>query len=310
MGSWDACCGISKLPIHDGDEVVDFLIGEVGSLQDRGFICYSNDLWTPVTIQTYGDYDDYGRIRPVPGWHLDYVTKMLKTHVVEQGENEYQDTPVKRSDIDFDLAQEAMHEGRLFLEAPSWVERKIGNAPGIPVTRMMVHRFVFDEIVSWGMHSWRGGTIHLDRLVEAGMEALTAFRKEQAEAPDDLQRDFNRLMRFEAARTDNIFLGPFRDREGGDLYVPHRFKDYLSLTENSDPADVQDIVTELSKFIILRDRMDEMRCLWTPQVGSQHNAYPELSKLYRVCDAYAQKQMRDYPDEDEEYVDFEDESDE
>lgn len=119
MGSWNACCGISKLPIQFGDPVVDFFIGDVGRFRDSGFICYSNDLWAPLTIQTYGVYDDYGQIREEAGWHSDYVVKVLKTHLVEleQGENKYHDIAIKRDDMTFELAQEAVHEGRLYLHA-------------------------------------------------------------------------------------------------------------------------------------------------------------------------------------------------
>src|SRR6185437_1084511 len=195
MGSWDACCGLSKIPIQIGDPVVDFLIGEVGSFRDSGFICYPNDLWAPLTIQTYGEYRDYGEIDVQQGWHIDYVAEAIKKCVVEleQGDNEYHDIPVKREDITYDFIQEAVHEGRLFVHLSGSMravletnrqEAKVEQPTKrhVQVSRMMVHRFVFDELVSWGVDTWSRGTIHLADLVKAGLEAVADARKEQDEA--------------------------------------------------------------------------------------------------------------------------------
>jgi len=284
MGSWDGCCGISKLPINSGNEVVDFLIGEVVEYRDRGFLCDVNDLWTPLTIQTYGTYDDYGWIVPEPGWHNDYVKRILHHHAVDlaQGENPYHDIAVHRETLDYEQAQEAMHEGRLYLKQ---VRRTVATAsPGIRVTRMMVHRFVFDALITWGIDD----IIDLDGLVQIGIDTITKEREAIAQGEEVTAR------RQRLADTDNLFLRAFRDAESGDMYVPHRFKNYLDyLLDDADPAQLPEIITELAKFIIFRHRLSQMQILWTPQIGSQHDASETLMKLYQLCNDYAGMRQHD-----------------
>ncbi len=310
MGSWDACCGLSKMPIRCGDEVVDFFIGEVGSFRDSGFICYSNDLWAPITIQTYGEYRDYGEIEPQYGWHTDYVVKAFKECVVEleQGDNQYHDIPVKRDDITYDFIQNAVHEGRLFVhlsgsmratlesirtesKAPKTTERHI------QVSRMMVHRSVFDELVSWGIDTWSRGKVLLADLVKDGLDAVADVRKE----PDEDLRELKKLRFRNSGGDKNIFLAFIRESESGDLYVPHRFHDYLNYLFDEVPAaDIEAVVTEMAKFMIFKSQMMAMQFLWSPQTGSQNHAYDELSKFYRFCDAAIQKRRQ----EDEEEFGF------
>jgi hypothetical protein len=319
MGSFNACCGISKLPILYGDEVVDFLIGETGSLRDCGFICYPNDLWAPITIQTYGIYDDYGRIVPVDGWHLDYVTKIMRKHVIEleAGDNEYHDIAIKKDELDFDLIQEAMHEGRLYVSSflhPTLQNQNIKSknicktfSAGIPVTRMMVHRFIFDELVSWGFESSRkyGEIITLDILVNDGMKAILDFHKKQKEADNDI-RELDRAL-FELGHHgkpdfDNSFISTIRyTTEGGNLYIPHKLKNYLNyLIEHEHKENhLREIITEISKFIIFDIQMYSLSLLWTPQTGQQQTPYKELSRLYHVCDAHAQKQLKKFEERDD-----------
>jgi hypothetical protein len=306
MGSWDACCGISKLPIRVGDPVVDFFLGEVVRFSDRGFICYPNDLWTPLTIQTYGDYDDYGNIAADTGWQTDYVTHVLREYLVEleQGENEYHDIAVKRDQMDYDYAQNAIHEGRLFVAKPNWVKPSSPDVIGMPVSRMMVHRFVFDAMVDWGIEDWRHA-IDLSGLVEQGMELVAEMRQRKAEIEaitDDTIRSSMLILDGVATprHGDNLFENSFRSSESGDLYAPHKFGSYYGfLRDNIDSPDVESIVTELAKFIIFRARMMELQFLWTPQTGSQNHAYETLSKLYRLCDEYAQDRIMEDAAEDD-----------
>ena len=298
MGSWDACCGISKLPIRVGDPVADFFIGEVTQYRDSGFLCYINDLWAPVSIQTYGVYEDYGRIVPDRCWHADYVARMLSQHAVplEQGANPYHDIPIDPALLDYGKAQEAIHEGRLYLTLPDWVRGETQTAAiGVRVNRMMVHRFVFDALVSWGINNWRL-KIDLPALVQTATEVITKHRDEAAESGDLVRQ----LRRSRLRDQDNAFLNQFRDTESGDLYVPHRLKNYLDYVIEAAPADNNAIITELAKFIIFRSRLSEMQFLWTPQIGSQGHAYDALSRLYRLCDAHAQSRMKEDDEEDTE----------
>lgn len=52
MGCWNETCGITQLPITDGDEVVVYLLREYG---------YQN-VWSLIPVPFFGIYDDYGWI--------------------------------------------------------------------------------------------------------------------------------------------------------------------------------------------------------------------------------------------------------
>ncbi len=288
MGSWNACCGISKLPILYGDKVVDFFIGEVGYMRDSGFICYSNDLCTPITIQTYGVYNDYGTIKnPSADWHVDYINDVFKKYLAEvaQGENEYHDIAVRKTDINFKFIEKAIHEGRLYLRTPSWIEVKT-SLPGIRVNRMMVHRFVFDEIVSWGIDKF-GNNSSLEYLIEEGIRGIEILKHSKS-------------VSLEIDTTTNAFLHPFAFSSGGETCIPHRFKNYLDLAMKTDKSNLRQIIVEMAKFMIFSYNMAEMQILWTPHIGSQNQPSDQLSKLSRLCDEYAQKKMSNEDEFDEE----------
>lgn len=286
MGSWDACCGLSKLPIHYDDPVVDVLLGEVAPFRREGFLCYSNDLWAPLTIQTYGRYDDYGRIETETGWHVDYVEQMFRSHAVplELGENQYHDVAINPAMLDYRRIEEAVHEGRLYVKLPGWLravrplENNVEHAIGVRVSRMMIHRFVFDELVSWPVNSLFHGIYGLNDLIEAGKQIRHMDKI-------DLLLE----------RSDNLFMVGFRRNESGDYYVPHRLQNYLEYLTSDAITDEQalPVITDLAKFMLLRVQMQAMNFLWTPQIGSQNWSYDMLSKFYRLCDSHAQQKLHE-----------------
>lgn len=66
MGSYNGTCGISQLPIREGDRIVVFpLIARGKSHVGGSSWVYSNDLFEPLTPPLLGTYDDYGGIQQV-----------------------------------------------------------------------------------------------------------------------------------------------------------------------------------------------------------------------------------------------------
>lgn len=58
MGCWNKTCGLTQLPIHDGERVVTFLLVKVESGYDS--YCYNNWAWNLIPLPIYGKYNDYG----------------------------------------------------------------------------------------------------------------------------------------------------------------------------------------------------------------------------------------------------------
>ena len=61
MGCYNGTCGISQLPITEGEDVVLFILKKNKDINGFG-ICYSDDAYMPIDIQIFSQYDDYGFI--------------------------------------------------------------------------------------------------------------------------------------------------------------------------------------------------------------------------------------------------------
>jgi hypothetical protein len=58
MGSWNKTCGLTQLPIHEGERVITFLLVK----KEGGYHSYSynNWAWELIPMPIYGTYDDHG----------------------------------------------------------------------------------------------------------------------------------------------------------------------------------------------------------------------------------------------------------
>lgn len=159
----------------------------------------------------------------------------------------------------------------------------------------MVHRFVFEAMVSWGFDSWQD-SLTLAMVVDAGNKMIAGLREEEAEAPEGFRDEMKILNQFKREQQyGDPFVGAFHSSESGDLYMPHKFKNYMRLLEDSlSSSDIGSMVVEMAKFIIFRANMASMQFLWTPQIGSQDYPYETLSKLYNLCNEHIQLRMQDY----------------
>lgn len=110
MGSWNATCSLSNLPIEPGTDVW-LAVLEQSPGQDR---CYSTALWRPVPLLARAVYADYGECTDHDtGFEL--VLNGIRKSLVElsQGENEYHDIAVTADKFDATLFWDAVHEQRL-----------------------------------------------------------------------------------------------------------------------------------------------------------------------------------------------------
>lgn len=113
MGCWNKTCGLSKLHIYAGDEVLVFTLEK--SRDNRRDRCYSTALFSPILLPFYSKYDDYGGGRESHGIGFDLLLAALQDKLVEMpvGENQYHDIAVKREGFGEKEYFESIHEGRL-----------------------------------------------------------------------------------------------------------------------------------------------------------------------------------------------------
>lgn len=126
MGSWNATCGITQLPITEGARVALFPL--VVKQQDfmardslNGSACVSNDLIAqPLALPIYGTYDSYGGVDIEDGdCGLQLLTDMLEG-LAKRGEllREKSANPVPLTKLSKTFLEE-LFQGRLLIKVPN-----------------------------------------------------------------------------------------------------------------------------------------------------------------------------------------------
>ena len=275
MGSWNSTCGVTQLPICTGDQVALFLLidNTLSSSWDTNGHCYSNHYWTPRTIQLYGTYDDYGGYEIEDGWNLQFSIKCLQADVLEMtlGDNEYHDIEVTKEKInDWGFIQTAIHDNRLLVTSRGG-NRHIGL--------MAVHRHVFDELVNH-IHDVWDGKFNIATIKEASGDYIQQLR-EHLENPDFFQDAGSKKIAISAGLdiSDRFLMFHPKRNIFGD-YFESTGQSHLSsilgvhqiyrnlLAENLNSPEIDDIITEMSKYVMFHSMFSQMRKTWMPQAGA------------------------------------------
>lgn len=112
MGSWFGTCGLTKLPIYDGEEVKVVILQK----NKRVNHSYATALYTPIMGAFDDVYADYGRGEnpekdDIYLIHQENIINALQEF--ELGENQYHDIAVKKEGFNGELFYDAIHEERL-----------------------------------------------------------------------------------------------------------------------------------------------------------------------------------------------------
>jgi hypothetical protein len=158
MGCWNGTCAMTKLPIFHGDRVVCWFIVETQgySRGDATNFCYPHDRYQLIALPFRAEYNDYGGVENIDEADQDIVNLLIESIrtglvEIEPGDNEYHDIAVKKDSLTFDLALEAIHEGRLSV---------VGYQNEKSVGMIMILESVFDKMIAdyrWEDYSWPNG---------------------------------------------------------------------------------------------------------------------------------------------------------
>lgn len=82
MGCWNGTCGLTRLPILEGDRTVLVVLRQRARDLTGGGIVYQNDVFEPITPPIKGVYNDYGNIEyiepnPITEKYLKSIVKKL-----------------------------------------------------------------------------------------------------------------------------------------------------------------------------------------------------------------------------------------
>jgi len=152
MGCWNGTCGLSGLPIIQGEEIYVFPIVE--STSDS--FCYATALYQPTIAPFRAIYNDYGAGEECSGPALDLIISSIREKLIELevGENKCHDIAVKREVFDVDMFFEAVHEKRLRITNP--LKHYPDQKPYNEIFFTMVRKDIVDRLWNeWTYDMWK-----------------------------------------------------------------------------------------------------------------------------------------------------------
>lgn len=144
MGSWYETCGISNLPICDGDEIVAIILQQAPYMHG-GETCYISDNLVPASFVFSGTYGDYGRLE---GYSDETLKLLLNREYFEKTENGF--IAIKYDDID-DFLKDAFHEDVYvkvrYNDYTDGVKSPKNTYRYVPLTTMFIHKGLYDHLM-------------------------------------------------------------------------------------------------------------------------------------------------------------------
>lgn len=306
MGCWNETCAITQLPIQVGDPVVlMFLARNSYTGEDHAGFCYVNSMWTPKFLPVHGVYNDYGGIEQVEqNWNTEFILDHMKMEMAHVRLTKSHTAPVDPDELHFEKDPEqldldnltiedlvrAVHDDQLFVQGT--------HRGGVPVGWCMMHKWAWEHVTQ-SMLSRLDDPVPKEKVLEDGVEYYTALKKKVVNL---LEPDNNGVVHSFIVRSwekqdlvnwQNSFH-PFTSSSGSfDGYTVLNgiriYTDYLwELAEQGTQVSdhkVQQVLNDLSDYLILRQNMQSMRKFWSPQSGkgSQRTALDIHLALHELC---------------------------
>ena len=150
MGCSKESCGITNLPISEGDEIYTLIV-------HKNIKHAAHAKWELFTIPIAGSYNDYGQIENinVSEAQVEFLRSQLKDSKLTQFYKEtdggtYTDSYIPDCEnkeayvMDF---LESIRNTTIKIELPCWYRFNRGKTEEFILDRMMVHKFAYDELV-------------------------------------------------------------------------------------------------------------------------------------------------------------------
>lgn len=200
MGSFNATCIVSNLPIEAGDKVRYLALARSAFHQDgNDHICYVGGRWQVHGVPIKAEYNDYGSVKEI---EESFTTKVffaaLDLNAVEKGvgDNQSHDVPVRKGMTQKDWLS-ALWEGRVYVvdhrlrrrkvdgPTPEYepaqgmpslrrIEKVLGDAGHAVVTGYGAEGFVLDEVSAGYIRARFGRHLKDSVELEKALPALHA----------------------------------------------------------------------------------------------------------------------------------------
>jgi len=183
MGSWNKTCGISQFPIMSGDKVVTFIIVQGQFSLRENTPSYSNQMWNPILIPIYGEYNDYGWMEADEGQEhkLAFIKEFYKNNLIaneKEADRAKRCYPKLNGPFDsFDSLGDAIHGNVWF------IKNSVGHYESAPEKRMMasfmIDRRVFDALTASVTRTYPKKHVYTKADIVAGLDKYAVYVDEQ-----------------------------------------------------------------------------------------------------------------------------------
>lgn len=311
MGSWNHTCAITQLPITASEDVVElWLFGsyKLNPVNSFSHMSYSGDMFTPLSIPLYAEYNDYGACEDYsdPEWMTNMALKVIADRLIqrEQGENPCHDHAVVSSEIlDFETLHSIDHGGRL--------QHNAYNGPA-PIKHCVIRRDVWNRILNdFSYENWITNSTVRFSDVAASFERDIALVMEELANPEDkivldaeaLQTDdeqkirlMNRMARYGfGGRWPGLPNYDWKERpvwmnfltnEGHRMCVGGLGFDIVTYEELGAERYVELLRRQL-EFTWINMFMESARKLWSPQTGQGSQSETSMPAAKVLADIYS-----------------------
>lgn len=146
MGGWNGTCGLSQLPIYEGQPVMGFLVKESNLKRLMGGgDCYARDLFAPMTPAIKGCYTGDGEVKQIENEAL--ILPFIQSFF-EQGRLKFDETSGEEFPMDFrELSLEQwlhlVEREAIYAEERNFITKEVER---LNVGMMMVIPSVFETL--------------------------------------------------------------------------------------------------------------------------------------------------------------------
>lgn len=264
MGCWNGTCGLTNMPIKHGDKIVLFLLRyniRDGCNGGAG-ITYQNDMYSPITIPIYGEYNDYGGIE----------------NISKNGEKAYDHfiefilkNPYRGVIIDNEQLERAELTEKLTDNQPRDIYELINKFIGREVYKNIGYMMVLEDVLNEIKISKENKVNEIKRDADIFIESYKQNHEEYM---------FFDYDQYPNVTYKNKFAG-FWGISNGFSGFKHPFINKLYALELKEK---DEMINSLIDLIIVDNILDDTRKFWSIQsgTGSQNNNYDDLALLSNI----------------------------
>lgn len=275
MGSWNGTCGLSNLPIQEGDKILLFVLAPTKSHRDLGGgFSYPTGRYTPIGLPIHGEYNDYGGIE-----HITKNGDVMFDFLTKQGQYQWQ----PKEDVELVPAniEELLNDV---------IER--GNCANYDF--MLIREDILDGLKAQNVAAFAAYAPQFPAFTDVYTSEVKRVKAEEgADYKPMLHNRFAEMDIQEKLEYNNVFANVLM---GHDFYS---LKPFIRMTQASPETTIHDSIIDV---LYMDDVLSSLRKFWSVQSGAgngnnEHDAHMALCQTMQDVCAKRDRESEDYGDE-------------